>query len=41
MFAYARRWQIEFTWRENKSELADHQSALVALGAAGETPVAG
>jgi len=22
MFAYARRWQIEFTWRENKSELA-------------------
>ncbi len=22
MFAYARRWQIELTWRENKSELA-------------------
>jgi hypothetical protein len=22
MFAYARRWQIEFTWCENKSELA-------------------
>jgi hypothetical protein len=22
MFANARRWQIEFTWRENKSELA-------------------
>ena len=22
MFSYARRWQIEFTWRENKSELA-------------------
>ena len=22
MFAYARRWQIEVTWRENKSELA-------------------
>jgi hypothetical protein len=22
MFAYARRWQIELTWKENKSELA-------------------
>jgi hypothetical protein len=41
MFAYARRWQIEFTWRENKSELADHQSTPVALGAAGKTPGAG
>ncbi len=41
MFAYARRWQIEFTWRENKSELADPQPALVALGAAGKTLVDG
>jgi hypothetical protein len=30
MFADARRWQIELTWRENKSELAKHSSAPVA-----------
>jgi hypothetical protein len=31
VFAYARRWQIELAWRFDKSELADHQSASVAL----------
>jgi len=32
VFAYARRWQIEQTWRYDKSELAEHSSAPVALG---------
>lgn len=32
VFASARRWPIEQTWRYDKSELADHQSATVALG---------
>jgi hypothetical protein len=32
VFAYVRRWQIEQTWRFDKSELADHQSACMALG---------
>ena len=36
VFAYARRWQIELTWRFDKSELADHASAAVALGRADE-----
>jgi hypothetical protein len=29
-------WYIEQTWRYEKSELADHQSATVALGEPGE-----
>ncbi|WP_151754836.1 hypothetical protein [Dictyobacter vulcani] len=31
MFAYARRWQIELTWKENKSELA-FQSPVCGSG---------
>lgn len=30
VFAYMRRWQIELTWRFNKSELAEDQSTAVA-----------
>jgi hypothetical protein len=41
MFAYARSFQIELTWRENKSELAKHSSAVVALGATGKTAAVG
>jgi hypothetical protein len=37
VFAYVRRWQIEQTWRYDKSELADHQSTSVALGGTRET----
>lgn len=37
VFAYVRRWQIEQTWRYDKSELADHQSTFVALGRTRET----
>jgi hypothetical protein len=31
MFAYARRWQIELTWCENKSELAFQSPRLWRL----------
>jgi hypothetical protein len=34
VFAYARRWQIEMTWRYDKSELAEDPSAAVALALA-------
>ena len=37
VFASVRRWQIEQTWRYDKSELADHQSTSVALGGTRET----
>ena len=36
VFAYVRRWQIELTWRYDKSELAEHSSEAVALGGARE-----
>jgi hypothetical protein len=41
MFAYARRWQIELTWREKKSELAFQSPRLWRLRAAGETAASG
>jgi len=37
VFAYVRSFQIEQTWRYDKSELADHQSTFVALGRTRET----
>jgi hypothetical protein len=41
VFAYARRWQIELTWRENKSELAFQSPRLWRLRAARKTPAVG
>jgi hypothetical protein len=41
MFAYARSFQMELTWRENKSELAFHSPRLWRLRATGETPAPG
>jgi hypothetical protein len=41
VFAYVRRWQIEQTWRYDKSELADHQSTPVALARTREVALDG
>ncbi len=41
VFAYMRRWQIELSWKYEKSELAEHPSARLRRRSTGETAAAG
>jgi hypothetical protein len=41
VFVYMRRWQIELSWKDEKSELAEHSSAGLRRGATREPAAAG